>query len=265
MVHKARISLTDRQTERKTDRYNIVSLGFFCSVAMELERCGIRSVSLPFDWLITGNYEAVLKLIANRFDRFLDMNNLYQEYDINPAYYYNDVYDLHFYHDFNPHLTLEEQYNSVRQKYDRRINRFYEIIKEPTVFIRYCSDEEELEFICNNSEKISHFLKSLNPKNEIIYISSKKVASGLAGFNYYVEPDRGDAVSRKFLMHMPELKEYLIEKSGISNEELRRNIKRYICKQVKKVFRRGWSKVRKITVDSKKSCYRHDKQYGDIL
>lgn len=232
---------------------------------MELERCGIRTVSLPFDWLITGNYELVLKLIENRFDQFIEKNNLYQEYDINPSYYYNDAYDIHFYHDFDPKRSLEMQYDTVSSKYNRRIKRFYETIKEPTVFIRYCSGDEELAFIRDNADKIQQLLNSFNAKNEIIYISSKKGFYEPTATYYYAEPDRGDGVSRKFLAHLPQLKEYLIEKSGISKEERRKNVKRYVCKQIKKGFKRGWYKIRQITGTMQKNCYHHDKQYGDIL
>ena len=32
---------------------HFISLGYFCSVAMELERFGLRSESGPFDWVIS--------------------------------------------------------------------------------------------------------------------------------------------------------------------------------------------------------------------
>lgn len=32
---------------------SVISLGYFCSVAIELEKMGIRNFSTPFDWLIT--------------------------------------------------------------------------------------------------------------------------------------------------------------------------------------------------------------------
>lgn len=32
---------------------NFISLGYFCSVALELQRLGLRSCSSPFDWCIS--------------------------------------------------------------------------------------------------------------------------------------------------------------------------------------------------------------------
>ena len=45
---------------------NFISLGYFCGVAEDLERIGLRSFSSPFDWLIT-DFKGVIKLIENRF------------------------------------------------------------------------------------------------------------------------------------------------------------------------------------------------------
>ena len=54
-------------------RYNyIVSLGYFCSPAMEFERIDKRQFSLPFDWLITPKISDVIDLINNGFEDFLN-------------------------------------------------------------------------------------------------------------------------------------------------------------------------------------------------
>lgn len=37
----------------ETNYKHVISLGFFCSVALELERKGLRDASYPFDWLIS--------------------------------------------------------------------------------------------------------------------------------------------------------------------------------------------------------------------
>lgn len=48
-----------------------ISLGYFCSIAMELERLGLRSESSPFDWLIS-DFEGVIHAIENHFEDFLN-------------------------------------------------------------------------------------------------------------------------------------------------------------------------------------------------
>ena len=117
---------------------NIISLGMFCSVAMELERKGLRTASYPFDWVISESFEKVLFLVKNDFSDFLTYDKLYQER--NPAHYYNAKADIHFFHDFTPYCPLEKQMDVVEKKYKRRIERFYKDIKEPTLFVRYCSN-----------------------------------------------------------------------------------------------------------------------------
>ena len=56
---------------------HFISLGYFCSVALELERIGLRSASSPFDWCIS-NYKGVMKAIENRFEDFLNYDYLSQ-------------------------------------------------------------------------------------------------------------------------------------------------------------------------------------------
>ena len=55
---------------------NIVSLGSFCSVAMELEKKGLRGASYPFDWLISDSFECVISEIENGFGDFLNLEFL---------------------------------------------------------------------------------------------------------------------------------------------------------------------------------------------
>ena len=50
---------------------NYVSLGSFCSVAMELERFGLRSASFPFDWLLS-DFRGVVEAINSNFGAFFD-------------------------------------------------------------------------------------------------------------------------------------------------------------------------------------------------
>lgn len=149
---------------------HIISLGFFCSVAMELERKGLRTASYPFDWVISDSFENILKLIDNDFENFLEYDNLYQEND--KSHYYNSITGVHFYHDFNAFEPLSKQIGNVQKKYQRRIKRFYEDIKEPTLFVRYCSNKEEENYVSNNEEKILELLQSFNPQNQILYIES---------------------------------------------------------------------------------------------
>lgn len=35
---------------------HVVSLGWFCSVARELEKAGLREFSMPFDWCLSPDW-----------------------------------------------------------------------------------------------------------------------------------------------------------------------------------------------------------------
>lgn len=122
---------------------NFISLGYFCSVALELEKIGLRSTSSPFDWVIS-NYEGVINAIQNHFEDFLSYDHLLQSESIRKRYF-DEKYRMWFFHDFDQYHSLKAQLPDVKAKYLRRIDRFYEDIKQPTLFVRYISDETEEE------------------------------------------------------------------------------------------------------------------------
>lgn len=149
---------------------NVISLGHFCDVAQELERKGYRSFSLPFDWLITDDFSALLSLIDNNFGDFLDANNLLPD-PVSPKYYYDPVYKIRYYHDFNAYQTKEEQLPKVKSKYRRRIDRLYEVLSQPTIMIRYCVNGDEVMYVNEHRNDIELFFKRYNPMNECLFIS----------------------------------------------------------------------------------------------
>lgn len=251
--------LLDRQTDNNSGGYNIVSLGFFCGVAMELERVGLRNCSLPFDWIISGDFQSVLALIANHFEGFTETDNLYQEFEICPSYYYNKACNVHFYHDFSRYKDFKQQYDSFRAKYSRRIERFYQTIERPTIFVRYCSNHEELKYISENQEKISSFLKTFNPSNEILYITSLESQLEIEN-SLHVEKEAGAGVVDLFLDQLPQLRTYL-EKNSILRGEIKKNIMRWKRNKNKKII------PRIIAAGRRKLCtkvYYHTQQYKDI-
>ena len=172
----------------KVTKYkHIIPLGYFCSVAMELERKGLRTASYPFDWIISDSFENILKLLDNNFEEFLDEESLYQE-EI-PNHYYNYRTGIHFYHDFDAYTPLRNQIYSVRKKYDRRIKRLYDDVKEPSLFIRYCLNEKEVEWIENNLTSIVSQVKQYNRDNNIVFIVPQgikyEITSALIGGGYF--------------------------------------------------------------------------------
>lgn len=186
----------------KTKYEHFISLGYFCSVALELERYGLRDGSYPFDWCIS-DIKGVFELINNNFESYTDYNLLEQN-SKEHNHYRNKKYNVQFFHDFDEYTPLENQMHYFVKKYERRIKRFYKSISDPTLFVRYISSEnmafgkksEELAWLEDNYEYIISTLKKFNSKNEIIFISNTDLVSDKIKI-FYVQKDDEDVVARK--------------------------------------------------------------------
>lgn len=215
---------------------HFISLGYFCSIALELEKMGLRETSSPFDWCIS-DYEGIINAIENRFEDYLEYDFLLQCSDVR-EHYFNEKYKIWFFHDFDKYHSLKKQIAKVKKKYFRRIDRFYENIKQPTLFIRYISDEilnesnrsKELEWIEKNNCRIVTLLKSFNEDNEVLYIANNGVTSDIIKI-YNVEKDENDVVARRPLDCNIALKELF---ENFDYEQRQKNIEVFIRKKKRK-------------------------------
>lgn len=118
-----------------------ISLGKDCCMAYHLHRLGKKKNTYPFDWLLIKNLDTVYSLIENDFIDFLKPDYLQYKNNIRESFLKNDnnivnevslirvtntKYKIHFLHDFESPDELEK----VVEKYNRRINRFYEIMRD---------------------------------------------------------------------------------------------------------------------------------------
>lgn len=251
--------------ETRKQYKNYISLGYFCSVAMELEKYGLRDHSYPFDWLIT-DFEGVVSAINNNFSDYLDYDNLYQSQKVRSTYL-DQKYQFVFIHDFNKYKSLDSQLDIIREKHRRRIKRFYEAITEPTLFIRYISDEtidktgksKELIYIEENIDDILGIFKRYNSENDIIWIANQGVISDVIKI-YHVIHDENDTCCRKPFDNNAELYQYFKNVECSSKKE---NLQRHKNKQKKK--NRHFTRIcKKVTdkVDSLlKKEYVHAKEF----
>ena len=213
-----------------------ISLGYFCEVAQDLEKLGLRDFSSPFDWGISC-FKNVIEAIDHEFEGFLDYDNLSQDIT-NRAYYHEDRYNFWFYHDFNKYESLDKQYQKVKDKYFRRIKKFLDSINEPTLFVKYISSEGldpygksiELKWIEDNYRHVLSVLRRYNAKNDIIFIGDESVSSGIIKI-YHVQRDKNDTVSRSPIYNNKELFTIL---SSVSFPGKRENQRRYEIKTRKK-------------------------------
>lgn len=175
---------------------NFISLGWFCGTAASMAKCGLRSRSGPFDWYF-NNFPGVLECMENDFIDFLDKENLVM-LDDRPGEFLDTKHGFHFNHEVT--TCFEEDYESIYQKYTKRIEKFREMIKRKTCFIRTVRNNEELKYIQDNSQVIEKIIKKTNPENEIIYVvSSKEVSCEEVGFPLFIVDCIYDGASRKGL------------------------------------------------------------------
>jgi len=102
---------------------------------------------MPFDWLRQKSLKGLLKLLKTNFESFLDVTyvkeatkfplmsseDLFDEVkEKRTKVYKNKALKIDFFHDFAENTTFED----VRDKYDRRIARFFETIQKKCIFIR---------------------------------------------------------------------------------------------------------------------------------
>jgi hypothetical protein len=116
--------------------------------------------------------ETKFPFIDDTFDTFDTIT------DKNTKIYYNHLLSIGFYHDFKEGVTIE----MVAEKYQRRIKRFYELIKTPSIFIR-----DELKFNVVDIpvyNKLYDELYKYNSDNQLILIiNTSKSQFDLTGLN----------------------------------------------------------------------------------
>jgi len=120
-----------------------ISLGSHCEPSQQLILNNLRSAAFPFDWLLTLDFEGFLALIQEDFRFFMDKRYIIQndENALINTYYHIDL--RHEMHDW-PDADFPKHYSEIKEKYQRRINRFKECNynKSRAYFIRAAFDLE---------------------------------------------------------------------------------------------------------------------------
>ena len=111
--------------------YDVVfGLGEACSCSDALRKADLQIVSYPMDWIFGASFTDRVQIVASGFKDFFEAKDLVckgpnGKTDI----YANELNGLVFNHDFPMNVPLEKAYPSVREKYDRRINRLLSNIR----------------------------------------------------------------------------------------------------------------------------------------
>ena len=133
--------------------YDLVySLGRDCACAMYMSKYGLRTYSGPFDWLtmplsMNDEFQRRIECILTDFKYFWNQED-FKFLPKDPSvfndehcdYYENVKTGFYFYHDFPTGIPMEESLPKVKEKYQRRIDRFYsEILKNKRVLLIWLS------------------------------------------------------------------------------------------------------------------------------
>lgn len=119
----------------------IISLGHCCHVAIVLKELFLKGESDVFDWsggnlfdkCGIGGFEGKVNLICNNFENFLNLED-FEEFKHATNNKHKNVRNrktgLQYLHDFPIDETIEEEFPSFKQRYQRRIDRLYRKIQD---------------------------------------------------------------------------------------------------------------------------------------
>lgn len=123
--------------------YIPISIGSGCQVAHQLKEHGLKSATLPFDWISTPYFASVLELFETGFADLMKIEDMgFREVAEKPVTA-NLRLNIFFPHDFEVG-KFNEQLSTIQQRYFRRIQRLKWLLDDtkPLLFIRITGDSE---------------------------------------------------------------------------------------------------------------------------
>lgn len=170
--------------------FNFVTMGYDCSPAAALRELKLREFALPFDW-IQSNVFSIQKCFENNFSQFHtnlrlshNQRRLIDEYGFEFPHDYPLVNNKNSNNDQNYENVGEgdfeesklnvivdtwlNYYNMVKEKYNRRIERFQNIMKDTKPIIVLC------RYNTRHVLKLQSLFSKYYKKNNIFFINSSK-------------------------------------------------------------------------------------------
>jgi hypothetical protein len=178
-------------------KYNFMTLGHDCTTASALKCMGLRKFALPFDWVVLS-MAAIERCFQEDF-KFFHENLRLNETKTRVI----DEYGIAYPHDYPQRANTQSEHigeglfgeqvgetivdnwedyrEMVKEKYNRRIERFRNIVKDPkpiillcryypedvlkiqTFFIKYYN-KSNIFFINSYSEEFSFNMRNINPE-----------------------------------------------------------------------------------------------------
>lgn len=165
-------------------KYDLIfGIGGACSCSQILRKCHLQFYSYPYDWLFGADILTRAKILSDNYRRFIDFEDLedagYDNKDKNNLceVFHNKSNDIVFNHDFRYGKPINETYDKVKAKYDRRIQRQLDQIEHSdNVLVLYLQIPNDRKIVDNKNLIESHeILKDRFPQQNItlLYIYCK--------------------------------------------------------------------------------------------
>lgn len=150
----------------------IIPLGCKCKCAYNLRRLGLQFESFPFDWIYIQTPAVVEKLFVSDFSNFMLEENLRLR-SKQPRF--DEVDDLgtgiYSAHDFDTNKSISEVYPDVKKKFDRRIEKVKNKIKDAKQILMVHVSEDVVQ---DNDEIVEQYMalqKFFSDKNlDLLYL-----------------------------------------------------------------------------------------------
>jgi len=139
---------TDKEDALELKKPEIfISLGMNCACARNFEKRKLSEAFFPFDWNITQP-DSIYRILENDFKDFLKRENLViepTEPGIKTQYVFDTLYNIKLIHDFTKKGPALHDYEHIKNKYYRRVARFYKALSlnKPVYFFRAVITKEE--------------------------------------------------------------------------------------------------------------------------
>jgi len=105
----------------------IIPVGATCKTSHNLRQFKRQNESLPFDWVLTLSLDKICRMLSTRFAGFLQCENM--EYKCKESeqtdIYFDKATGIGFWHDFPHDIPLEQSFDAIKKKYNRRIERLF--------------------------------------------------------------------------------------------------------------------------------------------
>lgn len=114
-------------------------LGRACACTQTMRRAGLQYLSLPWDWIAVDHFYQNspdlpyrIDIICNDFRGWFEREDfVYRGPNAGPGkdYYVNEKTGVVFLHDFPKGVPLDESFPAIREKYERRVARFLQLVR----------------------------------------------------------------------------------------------------------------------------------------